>query len=181
MIKRYSISELRIEFEKHSYIWPDFHLVGIRSKANTPNRFDDIIAVIDHNEIFWFNCTTNAGTHWLKNLLNPKGCANLVPRQYVNTFVLGLHKGIKALKQFRPVYVYRDGNKNDLAEETAVIDCGMFGIDIHQANAKLISQWVDRWSAGCQVVPDPANFKTILNLCSASGRKEFTYTLLKEF
>jgi hypothetical protein len=181
-MKNYTIEELKSEFTKHNYKWFDFHFVGIRSKANLPNQFDDLFGIIKGNEVKWFTCTTNPGTHWLKNLLNPKGAALLKPNQYVDTWGIGLHQGkYEALTQQKPVTVFRDKDLDDLAEETAVTDTGIFGINIHRANNKMVSKIIDKWSAGCQVLNDPNNFNQLMNECKSSGKKLFTYTLLKEF
>ena len=181
-MKQYSIEELKAEFNRLGYKWFDFQIVGIRSKANKPNVFDDLIAVVNKDKIKWFTCTTNPGTHWLKNLLNPKGTALLKPGQYIDTWKLGLHQGkYEALCQAKPVTVYRDKDLDNIAEETATLDTGLFGINIHRANETAISKFVDKWSAGCQVLNNPADFKELLALCKLSGLKSFTYTLLNEF
>ena len=181
-MRQYTIEELKQRFAGLSYTWSDFHLVGIRSTANLPNVFDDLLAVVNKDKVTWFTCTTNPGTHWLKNLLNPKGAALLKPGQYIDTWILGKHQGkYEALTQAKPVTVFRDKDLDEAAEETAVTDTGLFGINIHRANEKAISKFVDKWSAGCQVLNDPNQFKELLHQCKLSGKKSFTYTLLKEF
>ena len=181
-MKKYTIEELKAEFQKHNYEWLPFHFVGIRSKANLPNQFDDLFALVYNNKVEWFSCTTNPGTHWLKNLLNPKGAALLKPAQYKDTWAIGLHQGkYEAFKQVKPVTVYRDGDKDDSAEETSVTETGLFGINIHRANEKAISKIIDKWSAGCQVLNNPADFAKVLAAGKATKQKAFTYTLLKEF
>ena len=93
-----------------------------------------------------------------------------------------MHQGkYKALVQAKPITVYRDNNKNDLAEENGKEDTGMFGINIHHDNSSAISTIIDKWSAGCQVLNDPEQFKPLISSCETSGRKAFTYTLLREF
>lgn len=181
-MKKYTIEELKARFGALGYTWYDFHLVGIRSKANLPNVFDDMIAVINGEKIQWFTCTTNPGTHWLKNLLDSKGTAVLKPNQYVDTWSLGLHqKKYEALVQIKPVEVYRDKDLDIIAEETAITDKGLFGINIHRANETMISKFIDKWSAGCQVLNDPDDFKELIHECRISNKKQFTYTLLREF
>ena len=39
----------------------------------------------------------------------------------------------------------------------------------------------DRWSAGCQVLNNPADFAKVLSTAESTKQKFFTYTLLKEF
>ncbi len=181
-MKKYTIGELQFEFKRLGYQWFDFMIVGIRSAANKPNEFDDLIGLVANGKISWFTGTTNPGTHWLKNIMNPKGTALLKPGQYIDTWEIGLHQGkYEAFKQVKPVTVFRDKDLDDIAEETAVTDTGLFGINIHRANEKAISRLIDKWSAGCQVLNNPADFKTLLDEAKASKKKAFTYTLLKEF
>jgi hypothetical protein len=181
-MKKYTIEELKAEFAKHNYQWHPFHFVGIRSTANLPNQFDDLFGMVYGDKVEWFTCTTNPGTHWLKNLLNPKGTALLKANQYKDTWSIGMHQGkYKAFCQVKPVEVFRDKNLDDKAEETATIDKGLFGINIHRANEKFTSKLIDKWSAGCQVLNNPADFAKILFAAESSKQKFFTYTLLKEF
>ena len=180
-MKHYTIDELKAEFERLNYTWFDFHFVGIRSNVNARNFFDDLFGVVIGDEIVWFSCTTNPGTHWLKNLLNPKGCAILKPNQYVDTWKIGYHQNkYKAFVQNKEVEVYRDKNLNDISEETGVLDTGFFGINIHRANDKIASKLIDKWSAGCQVLNNPSDFQKVLCFAENSKLKSFTYTLLKE-
>jgi len=181
-MKKYTIGELQFEFKKLGYQWFDFMIVGIRSTLDKPNEFDDLIGLVANGKVTWFTGTTNPGTNWLKNIMNPKGTAVLKPGQYIDTWAFGLHQGkYEALKQVKPVTVYRDKDLDDKSEETAVTDTGLFGINIHRANEKAISKIIDKWSAGCQVLNNPADFKTLLDSCKESKLKAFTYTLLKEF
>lgn len=181
-MKKYSYTELEAKFAELGYQWPTLHLVGVRSKANEKNKFDDHIYLFNGPLMQVFTCTTNPGTHWLKNLMNPKGCAVLKPGQYVDSWKLGMHQGkYKALVQAKPITVYRDNNKNDLAEELGKEDTGLFGINIHHANSSAVSSIIDKWSAGCQVLNDPKQFATLLTACENSGKSAFTYTLLREF
>jgi hypothetical protein len=181
-MKLYTIDELKSQFNKLGYKWLDFQFIGIRSNADLPNVFDDMFYVINKNSITHYTCTTNAGTHWLMNLLNPKGTAVLKPNQYIDTWQIGLHQGkYEAFVQVKPVDVYRDKNKNNKAEELGTTDRGLFGINIHRANEKIVSKFIDKWSAGCQVLNNPADFQTVLTYAKLSNQKLFTYTLLKEF
>lgn len=176
-----SVLKLRDIFSRKGYAWMNFHIVGIRSTANEKNKFDDLIGIVDGENVYWYNCTTNAGRHWLLNLLNPKGCAVLKPNQYINAYKIGLHKGeYEALVQYAPVEVYRDNNKNESAEEIGVVEKGIFGINIHRANPNATSLLIDKWSAGCQVIDNPKAFRDLMTRAKASGMNYFTYTLLKE-
>lgn len=181
-MNKLTIEELKAEFARLGYKWLPFQIVGIRSKADAVNKFDDLIGLIENDTVTWFTGTTNPGTHWLKNLLNPKGTALLKPNQYIDTWKLDLHQGkYLALCQRKPVTVYRDSDKDDFAEETAIVETGLFGINIHRANPNLVSQLIGQYSAGCQVLNDPKDFEYLIKRCQESKQKDFTYTLLKEF
>ena len=181
-MKKYTVEELKKEYTRLGYKWFNFHIVCIRSKADKPNEFDDLIGLVEADNITWFTGTTNPGTHWLKNLLNPKGAALLKPNQYVDTWRLGMHQGkYEALVQTKNVTVYRDADKDLFAEETATIDTGLFGINIHRANPSVISKLIDKHSAGCMVLNNPLDFNFLIKRCKESKLKSFTMTLLKEF
>lgn len=187
-MKSYLKSELHKEFVRLKYIWTAFHLIGVRSKADLPDQFDDKIYLINEinpvkHRFIETTCTTNPGLYWLKNFLNSKGTAVLKPNQYINTWQLGLHKGIyTALVQRKPVTVYRDTNKDNKSDEKGMKeDTGYFGINIHRANSSIMSKVINQWSAGCQVINDPVSYENIMQECRDSGLKEFTYTLLREF
>ncbi len=181
-MRKYTIGELQFEFKRLGYQWFDFMIVGIRSTLDKPNEFDDLIGLVANGKVTWFTGTTNPGVHWLKTLMNSKGTAVLKPGQYIDSWKLGLHQGkYKALVQAKAITVYRDKDLDDKSEETATTDTGYFGINIHRANPSAISKIIDKWSAGCQVFNNPADFKILIDEIEASKQKLFTYTLLKQF
>lgn len=179
-MKKPTIQEIKNKFAELGYKWFDFQIVGIRSKANEPNKFDDLIGVIEKDTITWYTCTTNPGTYWLENPSNTLGTALLVPKQYIDTWVFGLHQGkYKALKQAKEVEVYRDNDKDKIAEVTSTIVSGLYGINIHHAGTNSVN--IDKWSAGCQVIANIKDWEAFLKKCEDSKLKAFTYTLLNEF
>jgi hypothetical protein len=182
-MRSYAYTELKNRFIKLGFAWYPFHLIGVRSLADLPNQFDDKFYMIANGTLKEFSCTTNPGASWLSKVLNPKGAAVLqANKQFVNAWALGKHRGrYEALVQVRPVAVHRDNNRDGKSDETSVIDVGLFGINIHRASENLVSKTIDSWSAGCQVLNDPAQFAELMAACKLSGQKFFTYTLLKEF
>jgi hypothetical protein len=176
-----TIEELKAQFTELGYKWPSIHIVGIRSKANLPNQFDDLIGLVQGDQVNWYTATTNPGTFWLNSPMNKLGTAVLKCGQYVDTYTIGLHQGkYTALKQSKKVTVFRDADKDSVAEEQGKEDIGLFGINIHRANELTESRNIDKWSAGCQVLNNPKHFKELIQACIKSGKKSFTYTLLKE-
>ena len=168
----------------------ELNIIGIRSDSTLPDRFDDFIHLIYKTEAgelihHQYPATTDPGTYWLQNPLNPQGTAILEAGQYVNAYQIGLHRGLyTALVQVKPVNVMRD------YERVALMDfmngntyTGLFGINIHHANNNGITKTVDRHSAGCQVFADINDFNEFMGLCEkhkALYGNNFTYTLLDE-
>lgn len=187
LIKKVLAKKNYLFFENGNY---NLNLIGIRTKGTTAGKYDDyMVAIYKNNSSEWvlhyWNITTDAGTHWLKNPMNRKGTALLVPNQYRGCWTIGLHQGrYKALTQFKPVKVYRDNNRDAILDyKTATIDEGMFGINIHRSNPNRESLINEKWSAGCQVFADPQEFSEFLLIIDESARKygdKFTYTLITE-
>lgn len=175
----YTKLTLTAKLKSLGYSLSDFMIVGVRSKADKPNEWDDKIYLVTKNGYWGFEATTNPGTHWLLNWLNPKGTAVLKPGMY--WYKLGKHKGYEALVQAEPVTVYRDKNKDLKSDEVAgTEESGFFGINIHRALESGIAKWVGQFSAGCQVVRHPADYKILIEECKKSGLTKFPYYLIKE-
>ena len=171
----------------------DVNIVGVRNnktKGRVTNAFDDHITISYKVDCEWqfhcYKCTTDPGTHWVKNILNEKGVAILKPGQYRGSHKIRLHQGkYLALGQKKEVTVYRDNNFDanyDLDESKT--DTGVFGINIHRATGKkgATSTRIDKWSAGCQVIADNDDWHYFLTICQAAEKihgNSFSYTLLE--
>ena len=171
----------------------NLNIIGVRNsetKNRVTNAFDDCITLSYKLDGEWkfhcFKCTTDPGTHWVENLLNPNGVAILKPNQYRGSHKIGLHQGkYEALKQQKPLEVYRDDNQDgiyDCLEED--VEKGIFGINIHRATAKTggKSTRVDKWSAGCQVISSNDDFAVFMKICNQAKDlwgNSFTYTLIE--
>lgn len=166
----------------------NLNLLGIRKNNYVSNIFDDTFIILFKYKGTWmiypFPCSTDPGIYYMENGLN-KGTAILKPGQYRGAYKLGLHKGLyEALVQVKPVTVYRDANKDRYMDYTNP-ETGMFGINIHRARENGKSVQVDKWSAGCTVIPDSKDFDYLLSVVRKSlqtGKygSSFTYTLLEE-
>ncbi len=172
------------------YIW-EFNkpmIIGIRTATNLPNVFDDYIVLCQefkNKYLKGWMATTEAGLYWLNNPMNVKGTGVLVPNQYRNCWKIGTHgKGLnahEALVQIAPVEVYRDSDKDNIAEKTNIVDKGIFGINIHSTGkTSWIAPKVDKWSAGCQVFPNYDSFKEFMKELKDSKFTVFSYILLEE-
>lgn len=157
-----------------------FMIVGVRSKSVKINQFDDKMYLITPSRCIQFDCTTDPGSDWLLRWMNPKGTAVLKPGVW--KFKFGMHHGkYECLVQAEPVTVYRDVDKDEIPEEQGVEDTGWHEIHIHRANPLNISKYVGKWSAGCQVLPDPRDFDLLMKECKTTGYQEFSYYLLNEW
>jgi hypothetical protein len=177
-------------FENGDY---NVNIVGVRNSetgTRVTNRFDDCITISYKEDGEWkfhcFECTTDPGDDWMDNPMMKKGCAILVPGQYRGSHKLRLHQGrYLALGQQRPVKVYRDRDADghyDFNPDT--IDEGLFGINIHRAtkHAGKTSTYVDKWSAGCQVIASNDDWHCFLDICQTARdtwSNNFTYTLIE--
>lgn len=130
-------------------------------------------------ELSW-PITTYPGKFWLTRSIT-KGVAILVPGQYVGAYKLGEYKFYRALKQVRPIKVYRDHNKDSVFNmDSATIESGLFGVHIHKAG--WLSTFVGQNSAGCQVFKKSQDFEEFINLCEQAEffwGNSFTYTLME--
>jgi peptidoglycan hydrolase-like protein with peptidoglycan-binding domain len=179
-------------------VWEDPYrlwLFGIRNPERSANSFDDDLGCAWINEdglwtVEYWPGTTDPGTYWLMNPSKSAGCAILVEGQYLDTWKIDLHAGkYEALCQRAgEVSVYRDSSRdNKLDLDPSTIATGYFGINLHAATQREggTSTSVDKWSAGCQVHASAAGFKRMMELAhmqvAKTGRKTFTYTLLKQW
>jgi hypothetical protein len=184
--------------KKYKYFTNDnynVNIIGIRNSnthSSVTNSFDDIITISFKDEngkwcYYEYSCTTDPGDDWMDNPMSPnKGCAVLKPGQYRGSHKLRLHLGkYLALGQKEPVTVYRDNNRNDKYEfDESSCDTGVFGINIHRATALegKTSTYVNKWSAGCQVIASNDDWYEFLDICKKAKEvwgNSFSYTLLE--
>jgi hypothetical protein len=167
----------------------DLNIVGVRNSATgnkVTNVFDDKITVSYKLNGEWqfhvWNATTDPGKKGVMEYHNAAGVARLVEGQYRGSHSIGLHQGkYKALKQAKPVKVYRDPNRDMTYDETKIAE-GIFGINIHRSSATGTSTYVENWSEGCQVFSTVTDFDKFMALCekaSAIHGNSFTYTLIE--
>jgi hypothetical protein len=165
----------------------DINIVGVRNSATgqkVTNAFDDQITlsykVGDEWKFHSWPATTDPGKKGVMEYHNANGVARLVEGQYRGSHGIGLHQGkYEALKQAKPVKVYRDANK-DLNYDENKIQEGIFGINIHKAGAD--STYVENWSEGCQVFKKAVDFESFMAIVRKARDihgNSFTYTLIE--
>lgn len=191
----YTKEQVEAAVKAKGYVWFedannkgfDVNIVGVRNSAvgqTVTNLFDDCITVSYKDGGEWkshcWKATTDPGKKGVQQYHNAAGVARLVEGQYRGSHTLGLHQGkYEALKQQKPVKVYRDANRDLVFEENKVQE-GIFGINIHKAGAD--STYVENWSEGCQVFKKSADFEAFMAICRKAASihgKSFTYTLIE--
>jgi hypothetical protein len=187
------LDNLRIALRQKGYkVFEDdskpfnLNLVGIRTKDETSNSFNDWMVIFWKYAGNWsqmiFPITTDPGLYWRENPMNIKGTAVLKEGQYRGMWKIGKHQGkYEALRQVKPCTVLRDANKDGKIDFTGEEDTGLFGINHHRAGSH--STRVDKWSAGCQVQPNRVLYDIEMALFKAGAKEwgnSFTYTLIHE-
>ncbi|AWI26462.1 hypothetical protein [Flavobacterium pallidum] len=191
----YTREQIEAALKSKKYAWfegpkdYDVNIVGIRNSAtgkSVTNVFDDFLTISYKIAGVWqfkvWPITTDPGTKAVKQFSNPNGVARLIPNQYRNSHAIGLHKQTyEALRQQKPVKVWRDKNKNMTFDET-VVEEGIFYINIHKSNPTTESQYVENWSEGCQVFKKVKDFNEFMVICNKAKNihgNSFTYTLIE--
>ncbi len=189
----YTKEQIETAVKAKGYVWfegakdYDLNIVGVRNSATgnkVTNVFDDTMTVSYKVNGAWvfkqWACTTDPGTKGVREFHNAAGVARLVEGQYRGSHTLGLHQGkYEALKQAKPVKVYRDANKDMTYDETKIQE-GIFGINIHKAGVD--STYVENWSEGCQVFKKAADFEAFMVIAREAAKihgPSFTYTLIE--
>lgn len=166
-------------------------LFGIRNDDTQSDMWDDWVGALYHDDegtlqMDLYPATTDPGTTWLEKGNPSRGgtavlCENI---QFKGCWQLGMHRGqYPALVQHSgQVAVYRDNDKDDQVDAKGEKHWGYFGINCHRGSAHRLVSKVGLYSAGCQVVQDPAHFVAFLDLCRKSARSygdKFSYILLQ--
>ena len=168
----------------------ELNIVGIRANSTTPNSFDDSLNIFYKTsdgkwQFHQFAATTDPGTYWLKNPMNPQGTAIVKHGQYASSHRIGLHRGkYLALVQQRPLTIIRDYDRNaNLDFMNGREETGIFGINIHHASVNGTTKSVEKYSAGCQVFANINDFNLFMQLAERHKQlygNDFTYTLIDE-
>ena len=189
----YTKEQIETALKAKNYAWFegakdfDVNIVGVRNSATgnkVTNVFDDTMTVSYKEGGEWkiaqWPCTTDPGKKGVMEYHNSQGVARLVEGQYRGAWSIGLHKGkYQALRQVKPVKVYRDSNRDMKFDESRITE-GVYGINIHKAGKN--STFVENWSEGCQVFKRAADFEEFMKICRKSRDKHgnsFTYTLIE--
>ena len=170
------------------------NIVGVRNDFGLADRFDDKINVIYKINDEWvfdtYPITTEPGPNILHRPLKSvahKGTAILVPNQYRGVYRIHTHGGKRKYKALcqrgGEVEVWRDNNRNRIADIDGPREKGMFGINIHRQWGPDDREYTAGVSAGCQVFQSSLDFYEFMETCSIAADlygNSFTYTLVGE-
>lgn len=164
-------------------------IIGVQSKKDVTNKFDDMFIVYGGKyRLIVSSGTTNAGVT-IQNTFKENGLSGAAVWKtnmfYKGLFEPGLHRGrMKALRQEKSIYYYRDSNKNGKCEEKgtlyhSIINANMHGID-YDENSTKIKEYINGWSWACQVWNNMQDYYEMINIVWNIS-KPVNYALLKEF
>ena len=166
-----------------------FLIIGVQSNEDAFDLFDDKFYVFDGNKfVDTSSGTTNPGKTALKHFDQYKlpGCAVWKTNQfYEDLYIPGLHKGkMKALRQNKPIYFFRDSNKDDKADEIGklhheIIFANMHGVS-YDPYSSIIRKNIGGWSFGCQVWNKMSDYRNMIN-ATWKRKRAVDYAILKEF
>jgi len=162
--------------------------IGIQSQADEFNSFDDKFYLFKGERfIRVMTGTTNAGKNALEGYdkIGLSGAAvwktDII---YYDLYSPGKHKGrMDAWRQVKPIYYYRDADKDEKAEEEGELHHGVIYCNFHtntyDKDNVSVRKLVGGWSYGCQVVNDQSGYNKTMS--ETHEQKYITYALLKEF
>jgi hypothetical protein len=166
-------------------------IIGVQSKADKFDEFDDKFYLFDENNKFVLvtTGTTNAGETGLKDFLkwSPKGTGIWKTNEFYNKcFNYGFTKGQECLRLCTEIFHFRDNNKNNKVEEIGQVYksntlAHFHGIEFNKSIqiSNKIAKKIGAYSVMCQVANVTQDYKKIINFVKPF--KFCDYAILKEF
>ena len=191
-IRSYTDNQLLEQVERIGGIIPNrgkYLIIGVQSQEDGFNVFDDKFYVFDGPDFKQVSSgTTNAGKTalYFYDKYNLPGAAIWKTDMfYPNLFKRGYHKGrMRALRQSKPIYYYRDSDKDRFSEQQGelhfeIIYANMHGVDYNPYSVAK-KDFINGWSFACQVWNRMGDYRQMVNAVWKRNRL-VDYALLKEF
>jgi len=166
----------------------DYWVIGVQSNEDEFNKFDDKFYLFKGKEFIMVTSgTTNAGKSGLEGY-DKYGLVGVAVWKtdiiYYNLFKRGLHKGkMEAYRQDKPIYYYRDKDKDQKAEQVGELKHGIIYANMHGSTynkgSNVVKADIGGWSIACQVYNDNDAYEKFLDI--TEGQKYLSYALIKEF
>jgi len=157
-------------YKKNKLPIDEINLIGIRDYSNIEkDKINDYLGYFTKDKIFLCKGTTHPGVYYTKekNVLHEDGAFHLLEGFHKKIWCVGTHNNYEALvndwRYCLPTEGHRDSNFNFEIDEEDIKVKGYFGINFHRMHSRLIEKVIGRYSAGCQVVQDPKDFKHIMS------------------
>ena len=162
--------------EGFTHIPQGYWLAYIRRNLHDqkPNEFNDVCHLM-HGEklVHSQTCTTVPGLPALKGgykKYNKYGAAIIASGVWMyDAFNYGLHNGrMPALRQVKDIWIYRDGDMDNKAEQIGNRVKGMWHTNIHGVTynflSNIVRKFIGQWSYGCIVHNVNKDYRKMINL-----------------
>lgn len=170
------------------------NLVAVRVLPGRANHFDDFLTLswVEGAEWVtrWWAVTTDPGKYHLENPGKVEGTAIVYPGQYRVSHSMGRHRQrYPALVQTGELAVWRDPDRDGQPDRKGEPYWGTFGINVHASDSDPFDEvdpnpahLVNKWSAGCVVFADSADYRDFweaIEMLSRAQGPRFTLTVLE--
>lgn len=196
-VRGYRDFELLNKVEEIGGIIPNrgqYLIIGVQSQEDEFNKFDDKFYVFDGPDFKQVSSgTTNAGKTALKYFDNynlPGVAVWKTNMFYQDLFSPGYHKpsrrggGMRALRQRKDIYYYRDIDKDNKAEEIGTLHKGIIYANMHGVSynpySTLKKEEIGGWSFACQAWNNMTDYRNMIK-ATWKRKKAVDYALIKEF
>lgn len=196
-VKTYTDAQILEKVESVGGVIPNvgkYMIVGVQSQEDEFNVFDDKFYVFDGPSFKQVSTgTTNSGKTALLFFDKYKLPGAAVWKTnvfYSDLYKRGYHKasradgGMRALRQQKPIYFYRDNDRDQHVEESGplyheIIWANMHGVD-YNPFSNITKEFIGGWSFGCQVWNRMSDYRHMIR-ATWNRNKPVDYCLLKEW
>ncbi len=165
--------------------WDAINIIGFRKGNQFTDKFSDYLLYVGNNNFCAIPASTKAGRYYVHNPITyggVTGTAVVKEGYYKDVWVFksaadwkSLWLGMPYMQQIGYFDIYRDRNKNDLFDDTAIIQhANDTGINMHHAGIENI---IYNWSAGCQIAPKDYYSEMLQSIPFVNG-KLYSYWLI---
>ena len=191
-VRNYTDNQILERVESHAEGFDgyptDYWMVGVQSNEDETNSFDDKFYFFKGERcLMVLTGTTNAGKNCLEGYDRAGlsgACVWKTNMIYYGLYRPGKHKGrMDAWRQQKPIYYYRDKDKDGKAEQEGEMHKGIIGVNFHtntyKKDDRSVRKLIGAWSYGCQVTNQHDRYNKVMNL--TKDQENITYALLDEW
>lgn len=196
-VKAYTDGQILERVESVGGVIPNrgkFLIIGVQSQEDAFNVFDDKFYVFDGPDFKQVSTgTTNAGKTALlffDKYKLPGAAVWQTDKFYFELYRRGYHKasradgGMRGLRQQKPIFFFRDSDKDHKAEEVGTLHHGIIWANMHGVDynpfSTVTKTWIGGWSFGCQVWNRMSDYRH-MQRATWDRNRPVDYCLLKEW